>query len=86
MSLKALGNNVIIKIDSKEKQSDGGLILAIEQPDEQLFGEVVSVGSVVDCVKVGDRVMIPTFQGNDFKRDEVQYKTLGSKYILAIVE
>ena len=55
----ALGNRVLIRRDSPEEKSEGGIIMT-KSGDIPGEGVVMSVGPDVKCdVKIGDRVLVP---------------------------
>jgi len=94
MTIKPLGDRVVIKMVQAEETSKGGLILAGTAKDKPQIAEVVAVGpggfvdghEVTMYVKVGDKVLSSKFAGNEVKVDGVDYIILHQSDILAIVE
>ncbi len=94
MSLKPLGDRVVVKPMSREEVTKSGIVLpdtAKEKPQE---GLVVAVGGgrVLDNgqrlaveLKEGDRVLFAKYAGTEFKRNEDELLILSEKDILAIV-
>ena len=94
MTIKPLGDRVVIKMVQAEETSKGGLILAGTAKEKPQIAEVVAVGpggfvdgpEVTMYVKVGDKVLSSKFAGNEVKVDGVDYIILHQSDILAIVE
>lgn len=59
--VKAIMDRVFIRLDKKEKQTEGGIILTDNHDKEKTIGVVESVGEEVKSVKVGDRVLFHVF-------------------------
>lgn len=94
MSIKPLGDRVVIKKLEAETTTKSGILLtgtAKEQPQE---AEIIAVGpgAIVDGkriemeVKVGDKVLYSKYSGTDVKVDGEEYMILKQDDILAIVE
>ena len=94
MTIKPLGDRVVIKMVQAEETSKGGLILAGTAKEKPQIAEVVAVGpggfvdghEVTMYVKVGDKVLSSKFAGNEVKVDGVDYIILHQSDILAIVD
>lgn len=94
MTIKPLGDRVVIKMVQAEETSKGGLILAGSAKEKPQIAEVVAVGpggyvdghEVSMYVKVGDKVLSSKFAGNEVKVDGEDYIILHQSDILAIVE
>lgn len=94
MSIKPLGDRVVIKRLEAEETTKSGIIVtgtAKERPQE---AEVVAVGpgAIVDGkrtemeVKIGDKVLYSKYAGTEVKVDGEEYTILKQDDILAIVE
>ena len=94
MSIKPLGDRVVIKRLEAEETTKSGIIVtgtAKERPQE---AEVVAVGpgAIVDGkrtemeVKIGDKVLYSKYAGTEVKVDGQEYTILKQEDILAIVE
>jgi len=94
VTLKPLGDRVVIKPTPKEEVTKSGIVLpdtAKEKPQE---GTIVAVGAgrlndkgerqVMD-VKEGDKVLYAKYAGTEFKQDGEEYLILTEKDILAVV-
>ena len=94
MSIKPLGDRVVIKKLEAEETTKSGIIVtgtAKERPQE---AEVVAVGpgAIVDGkrtemeVKKGDKVLYSKYAGTEVKFEGEEYTILRQDDILAIVE
>jgi len=94
MTIKPLGDRVVIKMVEAEETTKSGLILASAAKEKPQVAEVVAVGpgGIVDghevtmMLKVGDKVLLNKFAGNEVKVDGVEYIILHQSDVLAIVE
>jgi chaperonin GroES len=93
MTIKPLGDRVVVKPADEEKKTVAGLIIpdsAKERPQE---GEIVAVGSgrndgankIPLEVKVGDKVIFSKYGGTEITYDDQDYLILSESDILAIV-
>lgn len=94
MSIKPLGDRVVIKRLEAEETTKSGIIVtgtAKERPQE---AEVVAVGpgAIIDGkrtemeVKTGDKVLYSKYAGTEVKFEGEEYTILRQDDILAIVE
>ena len=94
MSIKPLGDRVVINRLEAEETTKSGIIVtgtAKERPQE---AEVVAVGpgAIVDGkrtemeVKIGDKVLYSKYAGTEVKFEGEEYTILRQDDILAIVE
>jgi len=94
MTIKPLGDRVVIKMVEAEEATKSGLILASAAKEKPQVAEVVAVGpggfvdghEVTMMLKVGDKVLLNKFAGNEVKVDGVEYIILHQSDVLAIVE
>jgi chaperonin GroES len=96
MNIKPLGGRVLIKLLKKEDVTKSGIVLPDTMDKEKKAeGEVIAVGpgkmmesgSLVPMpVKVGEKVLVKSWGGDEVKIDGVEYKIFDSEDILAIVE
>lgn len=94
VSLKPLGDRVIVQPKPKEETTRSGIVLpdtASEKPQE---GTVLSVGPgrVLDNgkrvsmdVKVGDAVLFAKYSGSEVKLDGEEYLVIRESDLLAVV-
>ena len=94
MTIKPLGDRVIIKNCEAEETTKGGIILAGAAKEKPLMAEVVAVGpgGIVDGkevqmqVKVGEKVIYSKYAGTEVKLDGVEYIVIRQNEILAVIE
>ena len=94
MTVKPLGDRVVIKNVEAEETTKGGIILAASAQEKPQVAEIVAVGpgGVVDgkevkmYLKVGDKVLLSKYAGTEVKLDGEDYTILRQDDIRAIVE
>lgn len=94
MTLKPLGDRVIVKLVEAEETTKSGILLVATAKERPQIAEVVAVGpggmvdglEVVMTVKVGDKVVTSKYSGTEIKCDGVEYNIVRQSDILAIVE
>jgi chaperonin GroES len=94
MTIKPLGDRVVIKMIEMEETTKSGIVLPGSAKEKPQVAEIVAVGpggvvdgkDVVMQVKPGDRVLISKYAGTEVKMDNVEYTILKQGDILAIVE
>ncbi len=95
MSLKPLGDRVLVKPDAAEQKTASGLYIASNAQEKPQRGEVVAVGAgkLNDAgermpmdVKPGDHVIYGKFGGNEVKVDGEDYLLLRADDIYAVIE
>ena len=91
MTIKPLGDRVVIKMVETEETTKSGIVLPGSAKEKPQYAEVVAVGpgGVVDGkevtmeVKVGDKVLLSKYAGTEVKLDGVEYTVLRQNDILA---
>lgn len=95
MSLKPLGDRVIVKADEAEQTTASGLYLASEAKEKPQTGEVIAVGEgkldkngnlVPVPVKVGDKVIYGKYGGTEVHYGSEDVLILRADDIYAICE
>ena len=94
MTMKPLGDRVVIKNMEAEETTKGGIILATAAKEKPLMAEVVAVGpggnvdgkEIAMQVKVGDKVIYSKYAGTDVKLGDDEYIVVKQNDIVAIVE
>lgn len=94
MTMKPLGDRVVIKNMEAEETTKGGIILTSAAKEKPLMAEVIAVGpgGLVDGkevkmeVKVGEKVIYSKYAGTEVKMDGVDYIIVKQSDILAVVE
>lgn len=95
MTIKPLGERVVVKILEAEGTTKSGIVLAGSTKEKQQLAEVFAVGpggvddkgkEIKMVVKVGDKVLIGKYSGTEVKLDNIEYTILRQSDLLAIVE
>ncbi|MDR1631199.1 MAG: co-chaperone GroES [Oscillospiraceae bacterium] len=94
MTLKPLGDRVVLKFIEAEETTKGGIILAAAAQEKPQIAEVISVGpggivdgkDVIMEVEEGDKVILSKYSGTEVKIDGQDYTICRQNDILAIVE
>lgn len=95
ITLKPLGNRVLVQRLEPEEKMKGGIILPDSAKKKQETARVVSVGSGKKLedgktlpmpVKVGDVVLMDKYSGQEVTIDDEEYMILKADDIIAIIE
>ncbi|MEG0771776.1 co-chaperone GroES [Clostridium sp.] len=94
MSIRPLGDRVVIKRLEAEETTKSGIVLTGTSKEKPQEAEVVAVGpgSYVDGkevkmeLKVGDKVLFSKYSGNEIKYEGTEYIILRQDDILAVIE
>ena len=94
MTVKPLGDRVVIKNVEAEETTKSGLILTSAAKEKPQMAEVIAVGpgGMVDCkeikmeVKVGQKVIYSKYAGTEVKLDGEEFTIVRQMDILAVVE
>ena len=90
MTIKPLGDRVVIKSVEAEETTKSGIILTGSAKEKPQVAEVIAVGPGVKDnkmqVKVGDKVITSKFSGTEVKIEGNEYIIVKENDILAIVE
>ena len=84
MKLKPTADNIVLKQSEAVETTTSGIILATTKEKPAIY-EVMSAGPDVKEVKVGDKVVVSNFKGNDIKLDGVESKFVKLEDVLAVV-
>ena len=84
MKLKPTADNIVLKQTEAEETTASGIILAAAKEKPAIY-EVMSAGPDVKDIKVGDKVVVGKFTGNEIKLDGVEYKFVKLEDVLAVV-
>jgi chaperonin GroES len=94
VSLRPLGDRVIVKPKPKDEMTSSGIVLPDTASDKPQEGSVLSVGPgrVLDSgkriemeVKAGDMVLFAKYAGSEVKLDSEDYLVIRESDLLAIV-
>ena len=89
MTVKPLGDRVLIKRVEAEEKTKGGIILTSAAKEQPQLAEVIAVGPGTEEVKMevkaGDQVIFSKYAGTEIKLDGEELIILSQKDILAII-
>lgn len=94
MTIKPLGDRVVIKMLEAVETTKSGIVLAGSAKEKPQIAEIVAVGpgGLVDgnqvemTVSIGDKVLISKYAGTEVKIDGEEYTILRQNDVLAIVD
>jgi len=95
ISLKPLGNRVVIEPIEEEEMTTGGIVLPETAKEKPQKGKILSAGPgerdddgkrIPMDVKEGDTVMFAKYAGTEFKLDRKKLLIMRESDLLAIVE
>ena len=94
MTLKPLGDRVVLKFCAAEETTKSGIILAAAAQEKPQTAEVIAVGpgAIVDGkevkmeVKLGDKVILSKYSGTEVKIDGEEYTIVRQNDILGVLE
>ncbi len=94
MTIKPLGDRVVIKMLEAEETTKSGIILTSKAQEKPQIAEVIAVGpggmvdgkEIVMEVNTGDKVLMSQYAGTQVKVDGEEYTILRQSDILAKVE
>lgn len=97
MTIKPLGNRVVVRLVKQKNVTSSGIILSTEDKNEQAMGEIIAIGAGQGTeenvqnlnLSTGDVVLFGRYAGEEVKDEEdsdTVYKILKGTDILAIIE
>ncbi|MGI6433181.1 MAG: co-chaperone GroES [Sphaerochaetaceae bacterium] len=86
MTIKPLGDRVLVKIEQGEEKTAGGIFIPQTAQEKTQVGNVAAIGDDESItVKVGDRVMYDKYAGTSVSQDGTEYLILHMSDILAAI-
>ena len=86
MSVKPLGERVLIEIKNSEEKTAGGIVIPQAAQEKTMEGKVVAIGeSDTIKVKVGDSVIYDKYAGTQIKIGDKDHLIIKAEEILAII-
>jgi len=93
VSLKPLGDRLVIKKVEVEEKTKSGIVLPSTAKEQPQIAEVVAIGDEItndekkkDQVKVGDKVIFSKYAGTEIKVDNEEVTIIKLSDVLAVVE
>ncbi|MBO7348625.1 MAG: co-chaperone GroES [Spirochaetales bacterium] len=85
MTIKPLGERVLVKMDKVEEKTAGGIFIPQTAQEKTQIAVVEAIGDEVKTVKVGQKILHDKYAGTSVKMDNEEYLSLNIKDVLAIV-
>lgn len=94
MSIRPLYDNVLVQRADAEEKTAGGLFLPSAAQEKQVYGTVKAVGKGkvlkdgavrAPAVKVGDKVLLAKWGGNEIKYEGEEFLILKESELLAVI-
>ena len=84
--MKVLGKKILIKVDPVKTEKVAGLTIP-KGNDGTEMAEVISIGSEVKEVEVGDKLIIHKHAGSEFTNpsDNVKYRSIVEQEIIVVL-
>lgn len=82
--IKVIGNRVLIEEVVEDIKSSGGIILGDSKASTQRIGRVISVGNLVEEIKVNDKVMFDGYRVSNIDLDGKTYLIMEENNILGV--
>ena len=94
LKVKPMGDRILVKGWEAEQTSVAGIILPGSAKEKPQIAEVVAVGpgGLVDGkevkmeIKVGDKIIVSKYAGNELKMNDEEFVIVRQSDVLAIVE
>ena len=85
MTIKPLGERVLVKMDKVEEKTAGGIFIPQTAQEKTQIAVVEAIGEDVKTIKVGQKILHDKDAGTQVKMDNEEYLILNIKDVLAIV-
>ena len=85
MTIKPLGERVLVKMDKVEEKTAGGIFIPQTAQEKTQIAVVEAIGEDVKTLKVGQKILHDKYAGTQVKMDNEEYLILNIKDVLAIV-
>jgi chaperonin GroES len=94
VKIKPIGDRILVRLSEDKEQVRGGIIIPDSAKEKPQEAEVIALGTgkknedgkvLPFEVKVGDRVLISKYGGNEVKLDEEKYTLVREDDILGVI-
>lgn len=85
MTLKPLGNRVLVKQTEEETKTSSGIIIPDSSTEKPRNGKVVAIGDEVKNIAVDDIIVFGKFAGSEYKQDDEKYLIINGDDVLGII-
>ncbi len=94
MSLRPLGDKIILKVLEAEEKTASGIVLPDSAREKSQEAEVIAVGPGKETdegretmeVKAGDRVLFSKYSGTEIKYEQKEYLVVSQRDVLVVFE
>ncbi len=87
MTVKPLGERVLVKMDKVEEKTAGGIYIPqTAQQENTQIAVIEAIGADVKTVKAGQKILHDKYAGTSVKIDGEDYLILNIKDVLAVIE
>ncbi len=89
MTIKPLGDRVVIKRAEAEEKTASGIVLTGSAKEQPQMAEVVEIPQKVSedfALKVGDKVIFKEYAGTEVKLGGEKFTVIDVEHVLGIVE
>ena len=86
MTIKPLGERVLVKMDKVEEKTAGGIFIPQTAQEKTQIAVVEAIGDDVKTIKVGQKILHDKYAGTSVKMDNEEYLILNIKDVLAVIK
>ncbi len=88
MKIKPIGDRVLVKLESVEEKTSGGIFIPQTAQEKTQTGKIIAVGDDKDAikVKVGQKIMYDKYAGTSVKVEGEEQLIIKMADILAVIE
>lgn len=86
VKIKPLADYVVVQQEAAESKTASGLYLPEQAQEKPKTAKVLAVGSAVEEISVGDRVVYGGYSNTEIKQDGQTYMLVKAENIYATVE
>ena len=95
MNIRPLHDRLIVKRETEERKSPGGIVIPDTATEKPTFGKVIAVGKgkILENgevrppdVKRGDKILFGKYSGTEVKVDGEEFVVMREEDVMAVVE
>ena len=86
MTVKPLGERVLIEVKGSEEKTAGGLVIPTKKKKKTMEGTIIAVGDADTIkLKVGDKVIYDKYAGTQIKIEGKDHILIKAEEVLAVI-
>ena len=86
MTVKPLGERVLIEVKDSEEKTAGGLVIPTAAQEKTMEGTIIAVGDADTIkLKVGDKVIYDKYAGTQIKIEGKDHILIKAEEVLAVI-